>query len=63
MYVKPEKGLLYLALTKSTHIVNAYDKGRKIVVSIIGNSFRGCHGRDHMVVGFITTYAISAYSH
>ena len=24
---------------------------------------RGCHGRDHMVVGFITTYAISAYHH
>ena len=25
--------------------------------------FRGCHGRDHMVVGFITTYATSAYHH
>ena len=24
---------------------------------------RGCHGRDHMVVGFITTYAITAYHH
>ena len=23
----------------------------------------GCHGSDHMVVGFITTYAISAYHH
>ena len=23
----------------------------------------GCHGRDHMVVGFTTTYAISAYHH
>jgi len=22
---------------------------------------RGCHGRDRMVVGFTTTYAISAY--
>ena len=22
---------------------------------------RGRHGRDHMVVGFIATYAISAY--
>ena len=22
-----------------------------------------CHGRDHMAVGFITTYAISAYYH
>ena len=25
--------------------------------------WRGCHGRDHMVVGFTTTYAISAYHH
>jgi hypothetical protein len=24
---------------------------------------RGRRGRDHMVVGFITTYAISAYHH
>jgi len=24
---------------------------------------RGCHGHDRMVVGFITTYAISAYHH
>jgi len=23
----------------------------------------GCRGRDHMVVGFITIYAISAYHH
>jgi hypothetical protein len=25
--------------------------------------FQGRRGRDHMVVGFITTYAISAYRH
>ena len=24
---------------------------------------RGCHGCDHMVVRFTTTYAISAYQH
>ena len=24
---------------------------------------RGRHGRDHMVIGFTTTYAISAYHH
>jgi hypothetical protein len=24
---------------------------------------RGRHGRDHMVVGFTTTYAISVYHH
>jgi len=25
--------------------------------------FRGCCGRDRIVVGFIATYAISAYHH
>jgi hypothetical protein len=25
--------------------------------------YRGCFGRDRMVVGFTTTYAISAYHH
>jgi len=24
---------------------------------------RGHHGHDHMIVGFTTTYAISAYHH
>ena len=24
---------------------------------------KACRGRDHMVVGFTTTYAISAYQH
>ena len=24
---------------------------------------RGCRGRDHMVVGFTTSYAIGAYHH
>ena len=24
---------------------------------------RGCHGRDRMVVGYTSTYAISAYHH
>jgi len=29
------------------------------------SKYWGCHvrGRDHMVVGFTTTYAISAYNH
>lgn len=41
MYVKPEKNFLYFALTKSTHIVTAYDKGRNIVMGYINgeNSF------------------------
>jgi len=29
----------------------------------IVQSDRGRRGRDHMVVGFTTTYAISAYHH
>ena len=29
----------------------------------LSNSSRGRFGRDRMVVGFITTYAISAYHH
>jgi hypothetical protein len=31
-----------------------------MIVKIMGG--RG-HGHDHMVVGFTTTYAISAYNH
>jgi hypothetical protein len=31
--------------------------------NIYAQQFGGCRGRDHMVVGFITTYAISAYHH
>jgi hypothetical protein len=27
------------------------------------NILRGCQGRDRMVVGFTTTYAINAYHH
>ena len=29
----------------------------------ICHTLRGCHGHDRMVVGFTTTYAISAYHH
>ena len=32
-------------------------------LSFFENIFRGCRGRDCMVVGFTTTYAISAYHH
>jgi hypothetical protein len=28
---------------------------------IVRVHFGGCHGRDHMVDGFTTTYAISTY--
>ena len=30
---------------------------------ILPRHYRGCHGRDHMVVGFTTTCAISVYHH
>ena len=32
-----------------------------LIQSGIKHKKRGCRGRDHMVVGFTTTYAISAY--
>ena len=35
----------------------------KIQNKLITNSHGGRHGRDHMVVGFTTTCAISAYHH
>jgi hypothetical protein len=35
-----------------------------LVINMINTKLnRGCGGRDHMVVGFTTTYAISAYHH
>ncbi|XP_071154933.1 uncharacterized protein C05D11.1-like [Mytilus edulis] len=41
MYVKPEKNLLFYVLTKSSNIVNAYQKGKNIVMGYINgeNSF------------------------
>ncbi|XP_067661811.1 uncharacterized protein C05D11.1-like [Haliotis asinina] len=38
MYVKPETGLLYFVLSKSTHVVNAYKEGRDIVLGYINGS-------------------------
>jgi hypothetical protein len=32
-------------------------------IKIFPNSYQGRHGRDHVVVGFMTTYAITAYHH
>jgi hypothetical protein len=34
-----------------------------LLLYIIDNQERRRHGRDRMVVGFTTTYAISAYHH
>ena len=36
---------------------------RKLRISADFNQSWGCRSRDHMVVGFTTTYAISAYHH
>ena len=33
------------------------------ILPVIPFSTRGCGGRDHMVVGFTTIYAISTYNH
>jgi len=45
---------LFLVLTRGSHVLNT--------ASIL-LTFRGRRGRDHMVVGFTTTYAIGAYHH
>jgi hypothetical protein len=34
-----------------------------MIVSSLNVFKRGCHGQDRMVVGFTTTFAISAYHH
>jgi hypothetical protein len=34
-----------------------------LTTSVDLNDLMGCPGRDHMVVGFTTTYAISVYHH
>ena len=40
-----------------------YRKASEIWPSTLHSRVRGRHGRDRMVVGFTTTYAISAYHH
>ena len=47
----------------SLSLLNPVNKTTKVVHNQIANTPRGCHGRDRMVVGFTTTYAISAYHH
>ena len=43
---------------QSIHFLNI-----KVNMLCLTKQFKGCRGRDRMVVGFITTYAISAYHH
>jgi hypothetical protein len=49
----------------SLSLLNPVNKTTTVVHNQIANTPRGCHGRDRMVhvVGFTTTYAISAYHH
>ena len=48
-------------MIKKTHaILDEYLHLQDIKVSC-QEFYRGCHGRDRMIVGFTTTYAISAY--
>jgi hypothetical protein len=41
--------------------VSKQNKNSFFTQSLFKLGARGCHGRDHMVVGFTITYAISAY--
>jgi hypothetical protein len=34
-----------------------------VVIVFVFRIFRGCNGRDRIVVGFTTTFAIGAYHH
>ena len=55
---------LFLTVNKlkhnNSHVIKMYT--RAYFTQCI-NYNGGHHGRDHMVVGFTTTYAISAYHH
>jgi hypothetical protein len=42
-------------------ILNRKDVIKTYTVYSTSNQLRGCHGRDRLVVGCMTTYAISAY--
>jgi hypothetical protein len=42
---------------------NKKEKKGYVMDGYIIMSEEGHHGRDHMVVGFLTTYTISAYHH
>jgi hypothetical protein len=47
----------------SLSLLNPVNKTTTVVHNQIANNPRGCHGRDRMVVGFTTIYAISAHHH
>ena len=45
------------------HVISISYLGLETNRSFFHQLLRGCRDRDRMVVGFITTYAISAYHH
>ena len=57
-------GLQFLFVQNKTH--SLFEKGSITINKIVcfyKDHETGCHGRDRMVVGFTTTYAIGAYHH
>ena len=57
-------GLQFLFVQNKTHLLS---EKRSITINNFFCFYKdhemGCHGRDRMVVGFTTTYAIGAYHH
>ena len=56
-----KSGFWYIILTQAGYII--FWRNIYYYIQLITLFFRGCHGHDHMVVGFTTAYAISAYHH
>ena len=60
--ITPVMWLILLININNTH-KGKYNVPSRLKISEITICTRGCRGRDRMVVGFTTTYAISAYHH
>jgi len=56
---------MIFALTTNTLSITPQIWSLRLIIQYIYSNFRvrGRHGHDRMVVGFTTTYAISAYHH
>ena len=44
-------------------VVCLYEENDSLIVLLVDNQYQFRRGRDRIVVGFITIYAISAYHH
>ena len=58
-HIYRETGLVLTFLYFKVHCLDSVQHG----YSLVPTDVRGGRGRDHMVVGVTTTYAISAYHH